>query len=379
MSTENTTAGQETAPIGSEPQSTSSETAPQTDSERSAFDSIYAEIEARENKQPRDEAGRFAKTGQEAEQQQTEQTGQPEKLKAPERWTAERKAVFDTLDPNIQQVWLDQHKDWERGYQKKVEELSPQAKFAESIRQSMPDAIRNAVQNGDLDETKTIREALQLADALNSNPTEVIQRVLEARGIDPKSFIKKDEKPSDELTEAEKSQRQIVEAITPLLQPIMDELKSNREKLAAYESFRAAEIKKSTETTIDHMRQETDESGTLRFPYFDRVIEDMAALIEADPRWRAMDPRAKLEKAYETAVWSNSEIRDEINKNLVTAEVEKSIKALEREKSNGRLNAAQTVKPTTSAQVNKGNLVKDPNEALRSAFEEAIDELGATF
>lgn len=304
-----------------------------------AFERAQATVEAGKPAQDRQEVargadGKFAATV--AQDGKAAPTGQPEALKAPERWPAERKELFGTLPRHAQEAWLTQQKEFDQGFQRKVSELMPHQKFADQVRQGFTPEMRAAIQQSGMDEAAAVRAALTLVDSLNRDPQGTMERIAKARGISLK--------PQGNGQKPDATQ-EATQFLAPILQPLQAEIQALRQRNDAHDRAQAQYASQQTEATITKLVQEVDDTGSPRFPHLSRVADHMASLVEADPRFRAMDTKTQFETAYQIAVLADPELREQ----LVTAEAQKRFQAMEQAKSGDRLRAASTIKPSASA------------------------------
>jgi hypothetical protein len=328
-----------------------------------AFERAQATVEAGKPAQDRQEAargadGKFAATV--AQDSKAAPTGQPEALKAPERWPTERKELFGTLPRHAQEAWLTQQKEFDQGFQRKISELMPHQKFAEQVRQGFTPEMRAAIQQSGMDEASAVRAALTLVDSLNRDPQGTMERIAKARGINFQSQSQGHGQQPDVTREA-------TQFLAPILQPLQAEIQALRQRNDAHDRAQAQHASQQTEATITKLVQEVDDTGSPKFPHLSRVADHMAQLVESDPRYRAMDTKTQFQTAYEAAVFADPELREQ----FVTAEAQKRFQAMEQAKSGDRLRAASTIKPSASA-----TGTHTGPKGLEGAFHAARKQLG---
>lgn len=285
-------------------------------------------------------------------------TGQePAPLEAPKRWTDERKALFAKQPREVQEAMLAMGKEWETGFNKKFEELAGQRKIAEGVNKLFTPELREQARRAGLDEVGAISRLIAMQQEYNTNPAAYIGRMLKHSGIDPRVFIQGQDAGR---TEADPTQA----ALMPILQPLV-------QKIQALEAYQANVLRErqDVEATANSNAITEFAGATDSYPHFARVADAMAEIIANDPRLRAMGSvKQKLETAYEMAVWSDPDLRAE----LISAEAQKRISAMEQDRQSERVAAAATVKPLKPGSHAKSEAITD----FRSAHRAALRELG---
>jgi hypothetical protein len=285
---------------------------------------------------------------------------QPEAIKAHDRWTAEEKATFETLPVEAKKAMRSQYDNWEKGFNKKFEEISNTRKLKEEIDHLFTPSVRQKMQTGGLTEGQVINKLAEFAHSIDTNPVQAIAHLMQRHRIDPRVFLQ-------EQGANGQAQPSTVQQFAPMVQPLMAKIAELEQGQNAWKQQQLAEQERAIEATIVSVVEDKDATGAPKFPYMERVADRMAQLIEHDPRYADMDPRQRLEEAYTVAVFSDPSIRAEI----ATAEASKSAMALEQDRANGRLKAAATSKPLSSASGSKVG-----NRSFRDAYNEAKNDLG---
>lgn len=329
------------------------------DSFRAAYDAAQAELANRDGARTGRLDGQTSGDPAAAASEQQTATEEPP-LKAPERWTKERQELFGKQPREIQQAMLDMGRDWETGYQKKFEDLAGQRKIAEGVQALFTPELRAQAQAAGYDEVQAIGRLLEMQRLYNADPAGYIGGLLRHSRIDPRIFL------SDpaQITEDDELRR----SIEPHLKPLREEVQFLRQQNASVQQERQAREARATQTAIADFAGAKDEAGVPVYPHLDRVVDDMAAIIQGDPRIAAMGSHAeKLKAAYDMAVFGNAELRAE----MIMAEVSKRAAAVEAERAAATLRKAATSKPAAAA----SNSQKAP-QSLREAYEATRGELG---
>lgn len=282
---------------------------------------------------------------------------EPAPLEAPKRWTDDRKALFAKQPREVQEAMLTLGKEWESGYNKKFEELAGHRKLAEGVGKLFTPELREQARRAGLDEVGAIGRLISMQQEYNRDPAAYIGRMLKHSGIDPRVFIQGADRGQ---TEADPTQA----ALMPILQPLV-------QKIQALEAYQANVLRERQDAEASANSNVITEFAGAKdsYPHFERVADTMAEIIANDPRLRAMgSTKEKLETAYQMAVWGDPDLRAE----LISAEAQKRISAMEQERQSERVTSAATVKPLKPGSYAKAEAITD----LRSAHRAALKELG---
>jgi hypothetical protein len=132
-----------------------------------------------------------------------------------------------------------------------------------------------------------------------------------------KNKIVDDEDDDDYLTDQELRQQKQLEDVKKQLEEIKQEKTFNENQ--------------SVQKEVNDFREATDEDGILKFPYFDRVRQNMSLLFQTDS-----SNNLTLEKAYKRAILLDEELAEEsIKETVLRGKIHKQ-KALEKVKKNKR-------------------------------------------
>lgn len=106
------------------------------------------------------------------------------------------------------------------------------------------------------------------------------------------------------------------DAVQQALSPLQQEIAQLREERRREQHEAQQRATQSASSEIEIFASETDEKGSLKYPYFDNVRSDMANLINSAAQ---SGRNLTLAQAYDAATWSNPETRT-----LILAEQSKS-------------------------------------------------------
>lgn len=245
----------------------------------------------------RDDKGRFAKKAEEADEpaveeeaeEVVEQEAEPvEDVKLnrpPSTWTPEAKSIWKDLPPRARQEILKREEDGMRG----VSQMRERASYGERLQQIINPYTPLISAQGSTPE-QTIQSLLNTAYRLNTaSPKEKAELLLETAkryGADMSVF----------------GNPQAVTAASPA----DSKIRELEEKLARFEQSTVQVKQTEAMNKIEAFANAENESGELKYPYFENVRNQMAVLIEAaHHEGRTLS----LEEAYDAAVWSHPDTR----------------------------------------------------------------------
>ncbi len=283
-----------------------------------------------------------------------------EPLKAPERWEGAWKDAFGKQPRDVQEAWLNQHKAWEQGYNRKFEELAGERKFKEAVTQALTPTLRSHMAKQNMDEAAAATYALKQLDRFAQDPIGTIGALMRQRGIDPRVFLQGQGDQGQRSPSAE-------QIFAPIVRPLMAKIQELEQFKADFTTHQEAETAKANEATFAKFSDATDEAGSPLYPHLERVADRMADLLEHDPRFAAMDLREGLEEAYRIAVAADKDLLAE----LVSAEAAKRAEAMEQERLRTNLRAAAGARPSAST-----TTPAPTRTGLAGAFAKAKQQLG---
>ena len=108
----------------------------------------------------------------------------------------------------------------------------------------------------------------------------------------------------------------------------LEDVKRQLEEIKQEKTFNESQ---SVQKEVNDFREAADEDGILKFPYFDRVRQNMSLLFQADP-----SNSLTLEKAYKRAILLDEELAEESMKETILRDKIHKQKTLEKVKKNKR-------------------------------------------
>lgn len=215
--------------------------------------------------------------------------GEVESLAAPEHWPQADKDLFTGLDPKGQQFLLDRHKAMEADYTRKTQEIADFRKTYDPVAQLFEPYQAELRANGTTPAEVVSRWA-SVDRALESDPAGTLQQLAQSYGLDLANL--------EAAPQVDPQVKALQEQMAMLTRSIQD-----REQ---------AEVTTRHNTMLNEIESfstQTNEAGEPAHPYFDAVVNDMAALAHAE---RSAGREPKLDALYERAVWANPEVREQM-------------------------------------------------------------------
>lgn len=247
------------------------------------------DAEAEDERQPDDEEAtekveeKAEPEGEEEAVKQEEPTG----LQAPENWSEDIKAAFSKVDKATQEVWLNQHKEFQRGFNTVAQEASELRRYQQAnagVDTVLSQVIPMWRQQGMTPE-QGLGQLVQLGVAYATNPSDTILHLAKMAGLDIRD-IGRDApyRTSDDIAR--------------------DTHLSQLEKKV--QQFELQQL----QSNIDAFQNETDAEGGLKHPLFNEAIDGMTQLYN-----RGFN--GTMEEAYNQVVWLTPELRERMQNPVV--------------------------------------------------------------
>ncbi|MCA3704257.1 MAG: hypothetical protein INF12_14640 [Methylobacterium sp.] len=220
------------------------------------------------------------------------QPGQSAKRQAPQSWAAEKRAIFDTLAPDVQDYLLQRENEQIAGVQKLKGDyegkLASVAPVVESLKQVEQRLRLNGVEPG-----RYVSQLIAADEFLRTKPQEAIRWIAQNYGIN-----------LDALGAQPQGQQQPYDPVAPIVQQYVAPL---YEKIQAYEQAQQQAKQAQAIAAIDAFRNDPANA------HFAEVEADM---VERLPIYQRKNPSASyaelLKAAYEDAVYANPQTRAKV-------------------------------------------------------------------
>ncbi len=233
--------------------------------------------------------GRFVSTKPEAPEKPTDQPApvKPETAKpsieAPQSWSDEMKAKWAALPPDAQSYIAQREGEAHKAITRAGEE---KAKFEPT--RKLLESARDVFQTAGLNEEQGLIAMLNVERGLRQNPTETIQRLAKAYGVDFSGT-----KPGQPQTQ----------------NPEVAALKAQLAEVTSYLTAQQRQAVEASQAELARTIADFSISESVKADWAD-VEEDMPGLIlsirQRDPE---KPPQKILEEAFQKAVWANDKVR----------------------------------------------------------------------
>jgi hypothetical protein len=221
---------------------------------------------------------------------------EPEDLDPPANWPLNVQETFRKQPPEVQKYMLDRHKDMERDYHAKTQEVAPVRQILDKWRPyvqqhgSTPEQAFDAL----MDTERVLRTGTPQAKL------DMLMQVARTYQIElPASAAPapaEGEEPDPILTH-----------------PAFRQLAENQQKINDFLQQQAQGQQQQTATqsqqAVATFQEEKDASGKAAHPYFPEVMNDMLVLAQGE---RAMGRTPALKELYDRACWANPTVRAKI-------------------------------------------------------------------
>jgi len=257
-----------------------------------------------------------AKVGEESDGPDKEDNPD-EALDPPARWTKKQKEWFNGLDKNFQRQLIDNDKNIQADYTRKMQEIGQERQRYQGLEEVLSPR-REMWQRAGMTDQQALQSIMSYWDLANRDPHQFIQVVAQERGIDLAQFYQPT--PQDiarYMAEyGDEGEAATSHAVPAQVQQRLDELAYQNQQLSQYvqqlggtlnqqQTREMQEVQQSANSALAQFQAETDESGNPAHPFLDEVRQDMSALLRAG---QAND----LKEAYERAVWGRSDLRERL-------------------------------------------------------------------
>jgi len=234
------------------------------------------------------------------------------KIEPPQHWPKDRQEVFSKASPELQKVWLDREKEFDRGINEKSSELRD-IKARNDQYESVIAPLRNTLNMQGMNEYQWIGQMAAYTTALQNDPLGVIKAVAQQYNVDLSAL----NRGSDEF-------------IDPQLQGLKGEIAALKQQLSQTAQTQASQVQQQQVQMIDDFRNQKGADGSTLHPHFDAVIDDIAVMASGY-RMQGKQPPA-LSDLYERAVRMNPQLMESERAKTEQAKKLQSIEAARKAK-----------------------------------------------
>lgn len=241
----------------------------------------------------RDDKGQFIKT------ETTPSTIEPIKRRdMPRSWKQEYRAKWEALDPEINEFLAGLEETREKQVLSGIEQYKQAAQWAGPLRQILqPYEATFQSQYGGL--AQGLQQLLNLSSFAGQKPKEFLEWFAKSRGIDLTGAT-----PQDPQAQA------LMQSLQPVLQPVLEKVTGLENQLRQYSTSQTQASEAQALSVVNEFLVQKDETGNLKFPISDDVIDDFAARIAfvrgGHGDW---DDQRVLEQAYDDLGWTHPAMR----------------------------------------------------------------------
>lgn len=268
-----------------------------------------------------------AATGPETDKQEEADKPKPDAAsKFPGQWDAKTREAVSKLDPETQQLVVKLAKDAEVALTRKTQEYAEDRRYSQAVKGLITDEHRRQLQAAGLDEVGGIKRLLQYQDYALKEPKRYVRWFTSQAKIDPRELFPElaagqpapaaSGNPAPQPSPAASPQPR---PQPPEPDPHINHLLGRFDRLEQWaqqqEQARVEYVETQALNEVARFRDAKDANGNPLRPYFDRVEEGMARMLQSDPvlvEKKATDPVGALQDAYEAAVMLNPELRQAV-------------------------------------------------------------------
>lgn len=198
----------------------------------------------------------------------------------------ELRELLAKSDAEIRKAQLSVFKKMRASHDRRLSEIGEDKKLAEEIKGELSKYGFKA----DAISINGIKSLLQFDSYLNREPEKVIKELAEKYNL---KVVKE--------SEAEEQQ----EYYSPEEEKILKGQKTLENKIKDLEQRELTRQQEIAYREIDNLKNEKDDRGNLKRPYFDKVLPEMVELSK-------VNPKLSYHQLYEKAIWINDDIRNQI-------------------------------------------------------------------
>ncbi len=315
-------------------------------------------------------------------------------LEAPKHWSKDRREKFasvlqslpDGVKADVAGIILDRNKEANVAVTRAQQEAAQYRRTHEGLTSVFTDDHRGQMQASGLDEIGAVKYLIQQHDALNRDPVGFLKAVIAQTGVTADKLFGNAVQPQQPGSQPPLAPPQEEEwkdpAVVALEKQLADlnQWKSTQEQerqRALQEQQRAQQNEQQRFNSwfteqCNSFENAIDDEGNPKYPHLPAVISDVVRLVQTDPAAKTLllsKPSEALEKAYQSALYLNPEIRQQI----IDAEYQRRMSQVEAANSVKKAQAASTRKGSPGA---NGQAKPRQNFSREEAINKAFADLG---
>lgn len=304
----------------------------------------------------RDEQGRFSGRGDKpATEASTEQADQPAEaqgepaqpaIAAPLSWSAEQKAKWATLPPDVQKYIAQRDKENHEA----ISRAGQQIKAYEPIGKVI-DHFAETWQRNNLHPADGIARLLEVENRLAKDPASTIRDIAQAYGVDLRDLAS---------VNSAGAEQKDAETPHPDVSILKSELAQTKAELGKVMSYLTAQQRQSIHEAEAGLARQIAEFAEGK-PHFEAVRRYMGALMQADES-------LSLDDAYDRAVWSLPDLRQSIQLEQQKAQEAKRNEEARKRATEAKKSSAVNVKSSTVSGSNPKTMDDTLRETARRLY-----------
>lgn len=310
-----------------------------TDSDTSDDEQNDSELDASDEHEADDDTS--------SEDDESSQDDDGEVIHAPEHWSAEDRETFTKLPKDAQSYLLKREKQYEEGIQKKSNEVKP---ILEALK-----PYESMLSLRGIDAGTAVRHWAAAQAMLDQDPVRGLELLVGSYDKETREklaerlgFTSKTGEDDDEYTDPE---------VRKLRKEIEDLRRQNQQTVSQYQLETQSQQQQQALKTVQDFKDAKDDDGSLLHPHFENVKGMMQALI-------TNGSAGDLQSAYEQAVWSVPEYREEV--------IKQQKEEARRQEQKRRKEAADKAKKTGKSVNGKGK-APDQGKKQRSMRDDLLE------
>lgn len=252
---------------------------------------------------------------------------------APEHWEESIRQAFDKADPETQEVWLGQQKEFQRGFNTVSQEAAQLRRYQQEHIgvQGVLDQVIPSWQAQGMSPEQGLGQLVQLGMAYASNPQQTILHLAEMAGLDLNTLGQ--DAPYRTSDDRARDSR----------------MQSLEQRLNQQDRNAQTGRQTQLESEIAAFQADTDAEGNLANPYFEESMDAISALFKNGFT-------GDLKTAYEQVIWTNPETRTKLMASVPTKQVVKTDQQ--------RTDAAKLAQKATSQRVKQARPAPNLNTEM---------------
>ena len=269
----------------------------------------------------------------------------------PDNWPKDYREPYKAAPEEVRAAWEGHVKDVLSAGDRRASEYEQDRAFAKDVRELFTPEVESQLQAAGMTPVQGVGHLLKLHNMATADPAGYVRWVADQAGLKPDDIFGTNEQQTGQAD--------------PRYAQISTELGNLKQQLS---SFTEAEQQRSinqANVVLQEFQDERNEAGEPLHPHFEALEAEIGQILQSDPSLADLDMRQKLEKAYEKAVWGNSDIRTQMIEAEALKKAEASRKAADVEKAK-RAKAPQSSPSTGTAPAGNVTLDQAISEALGS-------------